>query len=222
MTTEEDEIKGQAMPASEMSDNEKDDPEYWVDIKGYEGLYQVSTHGRIYSVPRRGTRGGVLRQGLSRNGYQCVALCKDGICKSHMVHRLVAENLIENPDNLPEVNHLDECKTNNHASNLEWCTRLENLHHGTGIERMAAAHDYATSSKKSAANHDYDAVAKKMRKPVVQFDLNGDVIKCWDGVTVAANALGISAGNISSACKKTKPCIHGKSHGFIWRYEEDM
>lgn len=95
----------------------------WRDIKGYEGLYKVSSNGEIYSLISGKER--VLKISKS-NGYVLIDLYKDGIGKWFRVHRLVAEAFIENPDNLPIVIHLDNNKQNNHYSNLKWGTISEN------------------------------------------------------------------------------------------------
>lgn len=110
----------------------------WKDIPGYEGLYQVSDEGEIRSLPRdvfngRGSgmrKGKTLKFGMrGKNGlyYPFVRLRKDGIDKSESVHRLVAIAFLDNPDNLPEVNHKDENTENNRVENLEWCTRQYNI-----------------------------------------------------------------------------------------------
>lgn len=110
--------------------------EEWLDIKGYEGYYQISNHGRIRSLDRtvscnkgitylkgkllklQKDRQGYLRIGLSKNNYKCM----------YLVSRLVALHFIENPFNFPEVNHL-ESKDNNYFKALEWTTSLENQNH---------------------------------------------------------------------------------------------
>jgi hypothetical protein len=117
--------------------------EEWRDIKGYEGLYQVSNLGRVKSLSRtieRSKYGSIFvsEKILSTNstkGYLYVSLCKCGKQKRVRVHRLVAEAFIPNQDNLPEVNHKDENKENNAVSNLEWCTNKYNCNYGTGRER---------------------------------------------------------------------------------------
>ena len=109
--------------------------EEWKDIKGYEGLYQVSNLGRVKSLKFGKER--ILKTGVDRYGYISVNLYKNNKRKLCKVHRLVAEAFIPNLENKPEVNHLDEDKTNNMVSNLEWCTRNENVNHGTRNKRIS-------------------------------------------------------------------------------------
>ncbi len=111
--------------------------EIWKDIEGFEG-YQISNLGRVKSLNYRHTkRERILQQKLSRNGYCQIVLCKNGKKYTFVVHRLVATAYISNPNGKPQVNHLDECKINNCAENLEWCTCKENINHGTRNERVA-------------------------------------------------------------------------------------
>ena len=122
--------------------------EVWKDIKGYEGLYQVSNLGNIKRLERimenRGTYSGLYkikesilkpRENKDRNGYYEISLRKDGTEKRFKVHRLVAYAFIDNPYNKPEVNHIDGNKSNNCAYNLEWMTSKENKEHAwrTGL-----------------------------------------------------------------------------------------
>lgn len=126
--------------------------EIWKDIAGYEGYYQVSNLGRVKSLDRLiayTNSNGVTRQHpveekiiaqkTDRKGYPRVSLKKDKERKSCLVHRLVAQAFIENPDNLPFVNHKDENRGNSNATNLEWCTQKYNLNYGNARERMAEA-----------------------------------------------------------------------------------
>lgn len=115
--------------------------EIWKDITGYEGLYQVSSLGRVRALPRQGfTKYGKRNhihylkpdvnyhnKGEYRVGYHRVTLCKDGIYKRYMVHRLVAQAFIPNPDNKPYINHIDCDGTHNWVENLEWVTHSENM-----------------------------------------------------------------------------------------------
>ena len=115
--------------------------EIWKDIEGYEGLYQVSNMGRVKSLGKGGTHKQVhyLKQAKERCGYLFVALCKKGKVKQFKVHRLVAKAFIPNPNNLSQVNHKDEDKTNNRVDNLEWCDCIYNINYGTAIKRRAKA-----------------------------------------------------------------------------------
>ena len=91
--------------------------EIWKDIKGYEGLYQVSNEGRIFSVINS-----IFLKPIENNGYYTVSLYKNKKPSINNIHRLVAEAFIPNPNNLPCVNHKNEIKTDNKVNNLEWCT----------------------------------------------------------------------------------------------------
>lgn len=173
--------------------------EIWKDIKNYDGLYQVSNLGRIKRI--RFTNGKYdfpKEKILSPNKnkkckYLGVDLHKNGKRKRFLVHRLVAEAFIPNPNNLFEVNHKDENKLNNNINNLEWCTRKYNMNYGTQVER---AH-------------------KKQRKKVNQYDLKGNYIKTWDSFEQIRKRLNIT--NASNCCRG----IYKQSNGYIWKYADD-
>lgn len=99
--------------------------EEWKNIIGYEGLYQVSSYGRVKSL--KFGKENLLKHKKDSGGYLQVGLCKDGKRKIFLVHRLVAQAFLPNLDNLPQVNHKDENKENNCVSNLEWCTCKYNI-----------------------------------------------------------------------------------------------
>lgn len=107
---------------------EEDMEEIWKDISGYEGLYQISNTGEVFSTKRYGTRGGILRLSKYKD-YYIVGLTRNGKHKKYRVHRLVAQTFIHNPENKPCVNHIDCNSLNNNLNNLEWCTYSENLIH---------------------------------------------------------------------------------------------
>lgn len=167
--------------------------EIWKDIPGYEGLYQVSNEGRVKTARRKGTFGGLARMRPMQHGYIGVDLCREGKRKTHMVHRLVAQAFISNPDNLPEINHKDENKTNNHANNLEWCTRRYNLMYGEGHKRRVASKS----------------------KPVTQHTKNGEFVAWYPSVKEAGRQTGVYDSNIGYACRH-----NGTAGGYIWRYYE--
>lgn len=107
--------------------------EIFEDLTGYEESYQISDQGRIFTKRRLdGNRiiyGKELRPSITKDGYLKISLYKDSIEKRFYLHRLVAQQFIPNPDNLPQVNHIDGNKFNNKVTNLEWCTKEENQSH---------------------------------------------------------------------------------------------
>lgn len=108
--------------------------EIWKSIKGYEGFYQVSNKGRIKSLKRKTIDGRSLKEiirklGLGFTGYYHIDLWKDNCAKTIKVHRLVAQAFIPNPDNKPQINHVNGIKSYNEVDNLEWCTARENVQH---------------------------------------------------------------------------------------------
>ena len=114
--------------------------EFWKDIKGYEGIYQVSNLGKIKSLYRIDNSGHKVYEKVlktkKRGLYVAVDLHKEGGVKTFSIHRLVADAFISNPNNLPVVNHIDEDKDNNKAENLEWCTVLYNNTYGTRMNKL--------------------------------------------------------------------------------------
>lgn len=185
--------------------------EEWKPIEGYEGLYEVSNYGRVRSldrtltinVPNKGVltylrKGAYKKQNYHRDGYPMVTLSDNKKRKTFLVHRLVACAFVPNPNQLNEVNHIDENKSNNHSSNLEWVTRMQNIHHGTGIDRM----------KKNTIHR---------WQPVVQMTMDGSFVKRWDSIIHASKALHISHCCIVNACRGK----YKYSHGFRWRYANE-
>ena len=172
--------------------------EEWKDIKDYEGLYQVSNWGKILSLNYRNTGKPVLMNpGTDKDGYLVVYLSKNGEDKLCKVHRLVAQTFIPNPDNLPQVNHKDEDKTNNRVENLEWKSPKDNSNHGTRTERVAKANTNGIRSK-----------------PILQLSLSGDLIREWPSIGECGRN-GFSKGNVWSCCNGKLP----QYKGFLWRYK---
>ena len=184
--------------------------EEWKDIKDYEGLYQVSNWGKILSLNYRNTgKPGLMNPGTNKDGYLVVYLSKNVERKMCYVHRLVAETFLDNPDNLPEVNHIDENKTNNFVflnedgsvdkekSNLEWKNHRDNCNHGTRTERVAKANTNGIRSK-----------------PVLQLSLSGDLIREWPSIGECGRN-GFNKGNVWACCNGKKP----QYKGFLWMYK---
>ena len=115
--------------------------EVWRDIEGYEMIYQVSNMGRVKRLDGidsqgRNWKGRILSPGIDKGGYLKVCLYKEGKVNRFLVHRLVAHAFIPNPEGLPQINHIDEDKTNNLVDNLEYCDCKYNCNYGTHTERQ--------------------------------------------------------------------------------------
>ena len=139
----------------------------WKDIKGYEGLYQVSDSGKVKSLTRKNIRrDGVVRilkgkkinPKLSKHGYLFVTLSKNGKLKNMSIHRLVAVAFIDNSHNKMEVNHKDGNKLNNSVDNLEWMTRKENMLHAKKNKLINYKGDSSPNRKLTVEN------SKQIRK----------------------------------------------------------
>ena len=137
------------------------DGEIWKDIVGYEGDYQESNFGRTKSFKRRKVT--ILKPCLQSNGYLHVDLFQNGKSKIKMVHKLVAETFIPNPEGKPEVNHLDGNKLNCHFSNLVWATSSENKRHAIQI-----------GLQKSGAQHTKAKLTDEQVKFIRNFHISGD------------------------------------------------
>ena len=172
----------------------------------YEGLYRVSNLGRILSLNYNNTgKPGLMNPGEMSNGYLRVTLSKNGEDKTCLVHRLVAETFLENPENKPYINHKiegDEGKkinmvifnedgtVNKERTTIEWCTPKENSNYGTRTERTS--------------------------KRVLQLTLTGDLIREWPSIAECGRN-GFNIGNVCLCCQWKKP----QYKGFRWEYEED-
>ena len=122
---------------------EKFNTEVWKNIVGYEGLYEVSNKGRVYSHFIKG-----IKKKRLHNGYEVIDLTKDNKRTTKSVHRLVAIAFIDNPENKPTVNHINEIKSDNNVENLMWATHKENSNWGTLKERQTKIVNERVSDKK--------------------------------------------------------------------------
>ena len=167
--------------------------EIWKDVVGYEGLYQVSSYGNVRNKERQ------LSPQKRQHGYLGIQLYGKGGnkrgFKTFSVHRLVAEAFIPNPNNYPEVNHIDENKANNRVENLEWVTRKQNMNCGTLVEKRKGRES-------------------KRAKPILQIDRNGEIVAEFRCASEAGKQLGIDYRNIQNSLYKGH-----LSNGYLWRFK---
>ena len=160
--------------------------ENWKAIEGYEGLYEVSDQGRVKSLKYGKER--IMKSIENACGYLQVDLCKDGHRKTILVPRLVSESFIPNPQGLETVNHKDEVKTNNVASNLEWMSREDNV-----------AYSQPHMAKRSVQMFDKQT---------------GELLATFPSTHEAERVTGIAHQYISGCCNGKQK----SAGGYIWRY----
>lgn len=181
--------------------------EIWKPIRGYEGLYEVSNLGRVrslartdtgYRCGRKPTYDKELAYYLVR-GYYAVVLYKRGKQKHFLVHRLVADAFIPNPNNYPQINHKDENPKNNIVDNLEWCTGKYNVNYGKRKEKWLEHEN-----------------VKAQKKAVIQVSKDGNFINEFESMTEAAKCLGLNKRDICACCRGKQ----SHTHKTYWRYKE--
>lgn len=171
--------------------------ELWRTIGGYEGLYEVSTFGRVRSLPRNYGYGTIaapiiLKPEVIKGGYLRVRLSKYGKRERFLINRLVATAFVPNPHNKPIVNHLDTVRTNNRADNLEWATYKENSNHADCPQK----------------------IGRKLSKAVTQCSLDGTPIRTFPSMTAAAKS--VEQANLSDISICTRNPLR-TSGGYKWR-----
>lgn len=177
--------------------------EIWKDIKSYEGLYQVSNLGKVRSFPRKGTHTKkihILKSGKNHKGYLYVVLTNKYKKKTISIHRLVAQAFIPNPNNLPQVNHIDGDKLNNCVENLEWITNYDNMKHAMKLGLRDKIYKHGKEHFKSVI--------------VNQYDLNNNFIKQWYCVRDIERELGFDNRNVCACCRGKRPT----AYGYKWKY----
>lgn len=166
--------------------------ETYKDIQGYEGKYQISNLGNVYSL----ITNKILKPRLTLDGYYQVDLCKDGVKRHLYIHRLVAQSFLDNPKNYKIVNHKDENSMNNIASNLEWCDSTYNNNYGNCKRKISEANSIKIN----------------------QYDMNGNFIKQWLGINNIERCLKINKGNICMCCKGKR----NNAGGYKWEYMQEI
>lgn len=172
----------------------------WKLIPNFNNIYRVSSEGIVQS--RRNKNGKTITKSWrnialnNRNGYRFVVLYKDGKRHYLSVHRLVAEAFIPNPENKPQVNHINGNRADNRTKNLEWATAMENIQHSVHILHP-------------------DFGATKKRK-IVQMDTRGNIARVWDSATEASRELRICRTHIINCC--AHHCYAKTAGGYRWRY----
>lgn len=177
--------------------------EVWKQIKGFEGYYEVSNFGNVRSIDRYVYQQGreQLYKGVQispykiNSGYLCVRLSKGNKKKGYLVHRLVAEAFIQNPQSLPQINHKDENKHNNNIENLEWCTLSYNASYGTLPQK-----------KKEKFGH-----------RVCQYDNRGSFLRTFTSSREAERETNIRHSEILDCCKH----LAHTAGGYIWRFKKE-
>lgn len=186
--------------------------EAWKDVIGYEGKYQVSSIGRIKSVGRKSKcrlrhtvtvneRIMKLTTAKKRGFYKLVTLTSSSVQVRHRVHRLVAMAFIPNPDNKPEVNHIDGDPSNNKVSNLEWVTKRENL-----------IHSFRTLNRSTSKPTGLKSTSSKYI--IYKYTLDGKVIDAFFSTGLAAISVGGTRDRIWLAMMNDRVF-----RGFRWKYE---
>lgn len=167
--------------------------EIWKDIEGFEGKYQISSMGRVKSLNfKRTGKEKILKGRNNIKGYLQVSLYNERKKKNYSIHRLVAQTFIPNPNNLLEVNHINEDKTDNRVENLEYCDRKYNCNYGTRNKKVA--------------------IVKSI--PILQFSLDGELVRKWDSAEEASKELNIFRSSIIECCKGRRK----SAGGYRWKY----
>ena len=196
--------------------------EIWKDIKGYEGLYKVSNLGRVKSVHFNHSKKvteKILKPIKDRDGYVDAFLYKNGKVKHFKMHRLVAQAFIPNPNNLPQINHIDENVNNNRVDNLEWCTVGYNINYGKRNEKVSNALKGRKRSEEYKKNLS-KSISKSRGKKIICIT-TGEI---FNTIKLAEIKYNIDHSSIIRCCKgKNKSA--GKHpvtrEPMVWRYIEE-
>ena len=185
--------------------------EIWKDIKGYEGLYQISNLGMVKRIKRNLYVNAynksivinaekILKLNHVKSGYIFITLTANNTKRTLKVHRLVAETFIPNPENKPEVNHINGDKCDNRVENLEWCTHAENMNHAS----------------KNNLLHIQSGNNNNKNKKINQYTLDNKLIKKWHSIYEITKETGFERHGITRCCTNKLKTYKG----YIWKYAE--
>lgn len=172
--------------------------EEWKDIPEYEGLYQVSNFIKVLNVKT----GKLLAFSVTNKNYYQVNLWKNGKCKHYSVHRLIAQAFVPNPDNKPEVDHINTFKDDNWFKNLKWVTKKEQ-------QNNPLTRRHISEGLKEKHINRYD-----LSKPIQQYSLDGILINEYPSLQEASRQTGLYPTNICKALKGR----YKSAGGYVWRY----
>lgn len=164
--------------------------EIWKEIEGYNGLYLISSHGRVMSLFANKQK--IIKQGKTKKGYMIVGITHKAKFKNYKVHRLVAKAFIPNPQNKPEVNHKDLNKANNNVDNIEWVTGHENFLH-------AVANGVCLPKK----------LKYKKTKDIIVVDLTNTIVRHYKSIKHFSDATKISINSAYKAINTSKEISYG-------------
>lgn len=226
--------------------------EMWKNIPKFEGMYQVSSLGRVKNIKkstdkkhRKTSMHGRILIGKLSNGYRKVSLCNNGDIINEYIHRLVAQAFIPNPENKPEIDHINTVRDDNRVENLRWVTRRENTMNPITLEKTREAArriglsrsiesllPMIEASRKRVRSKEFrEYMNKKMKGntslksmfgksnpksvSVIQMDLNGNHIKEWESANMAATSLSLHQANISKVCNGKRV----STGGYKWKFK---
>ena len=190
--------------------------EIWKDvtwIDGFEGLYKISSFGRVLSKNYRHTQTEhIVQPSINKYGYFAIMLHANGKLKNVLVHRLVATAFIENPDNFPLVNHKDENKLNNNVENLEWCTQEYNLNYSLDRRNRKNKRTKVSEKRKNTKHQ----VPHKYFCQVVQRDLDGKILGKHNNVSEVARIKEYDLKSLIDCCKGKRKT----AYGYKWEFAD--
>ena len=190
------------------TDSTNDMSEVWKAIGGHEE-YEVSTYGRV----RKAGTGIILKLAYDKDGYLTIGLTRNGKQSRHKVHRLVASAFIPNPGNKPCIDHINGVRDYNAVDNLRWCSVGDN----NGFEMARMRKSKALIGRKKDPQAVERNRAAQHKRPICQYDLDGNLLRTWDSVRAIGRELGYARASITRCAKG----VYERAYGCVWRYAQN-